>query len=92
MLCDKCSKNDVTLMLCDKYLLTPSQNSKRSRDKCYAINVPKMTSHLSHLLTSYGGKNADVIWREKSQNADVIWRENYGGWGVISTHEGYEIR
>ena len=61
MLCDKCSKNDVTLMLCDKYLLTPSQNSKRSRDKCYATNVPKMTSHLSqgnHKLISiplYGG-------------------------------------
>jgi hypothetical protein len=26
-------------MLCDKQLLTPSQNSKRSRDKCYATNV-----------------------------------------------------
>ena len=28
-------------------LLTPSKNSKRSRDKCYATNVPNMTSHLS---------------------------------------------
>ena len=45
-------------MLCDKYLLTPSQYySKSSRDKCYATNVPKMTSHLSlKMLTSYGGK------------------------------------
>jgi hypothetical protein len=60
-------------MLCDKYLLTPSENSKRSRDKCYAANVPKMTSLLSlKMLTSYGGKNADVIWRE-----------NFAIWGAI---------
>jgi hypothetical protein len=51
----QCSKNDVTLMLCDKYLLTPSQNSKRSRDKCSKSDVTLIPR------TSYGGKITLVL-------------------------------
>jgi hypothetical protein len=62
-------------MLCDKYLLTPSQYySKRSRDKCSKNDVTLIP------------KNADVIWRENyanPQNADVT---SAAIWGVLSTH------
>jgi hypothetical protein len=36
-----------------------------------------MTSHLSHLLTSYGGKNADVIWREITSSLVFRWMGGY---------------
>ena len=43
-------------------------------DKCYATNVPKMTSHLPYKCgnNTLDPKNADVIWREKSRYMGAI--------------------
>jgi hypothetical protein len=94
MLCDKCSKYDVTLipqnvdvLWREKYAAPQNQKITRQMlcDKCSKNDVTLIPQNVD-VLWWEDPQNANVIWRENyacPQNADVIWRENFAIWGLL---------